>query len=683
MLTKFKSNIVDTFIDSVANTLSANLSGTITVNTTSTTVTGVSTNFTGELTVSDRIFLGAESRQILTITNTTHLTVASAFNTAYSANTYKKGKLINNNYYVFAARQSPFENDEAVTADLIDNDYEGSTFIHDELMFCRKITSSDILPMINKHVWQANTLYPRYDDKDSELIQKMFFVLTSENKVYKCIQNNNDGRSTVEPTHIELGFPPEESDGYRWQFLYEINNNDFLTFATENYIPVFQNTSVRNAAIDGSIFNFVVEANGSSYPADSGTITTLNNNNYVIQIDSDSSSTNGFFSNCAIIITNDTTNQVYVKEIREYVSNNSGKYAVVKIPFSTGQVTNNQPYIISPFIKMDSKSGSNCVAYAVMQNVSNTTFTGSVEKIEIVNPGKNYRQANVTVQSSTGFGNGAVVRAVISPPGGHGFNVIDELYCQSVGIGVQFSNSASFAHSPDVEFRAVGIIKDPLAANTITGTGTIDLVAESTTVSGTGTYFTSEINVGDFIGFADEEKEVTEITNDSSLKIKSPFSYTVVSEALIIRPKFSGTFFNQTVTVTAANTTPALLTPGEFVVGSDGTGSGSQIMAKVAFANTSTVVLTGLDKDQTRGISTANTFVNDVLITGVGYSVRGAATPTIVASGAKYSKAAGNSSITTIPDVKLYSGEILYIQNVLPIQRSNTTNEQVRLVVTF
>jgi len=683
MLTRFKSNIVDAFIDSIANTLSANLSGTITVNTTSTTVVGVGTNFVNEVTVNDRIFIGPESRQIISITNATHLSTAASFSSVYSANTYKKGKLVNNNYYVFAARQSPYEDDEATAANTIDNEYESNIFMHEEMMFGRKITANNVIPMASKTVWQANTLYSKYDDKDTQLIEKSFYVLTSENKVYKCIENNNDGRSTIEPTHIELGYPPKESDGYRWLFLYEINNSDFLTFATDNFIPIFQNANVKNAAIEGSIFYFAVEANGSSYPADSGTISTLNNNNFVIGIDSDSSSTNGFFSNCALIITNDTTNQTYVKEIREYVSNSSGNFAIVKTPFNTGDVANNQPYIISPYVKINSKTGSNCIAYAIMQNVSNTTFTGSIQKIEIVNPGKNYKQANVNIQTSTGFGSGAVVRAVISPPGGHGFNVVDELYCQSIGIGMQFSNSATFSHSSEVEFRSVGIIKNPLAANTITGTGTMDLVADSTSVTGTGTYFTAQVNVGDYIVYLDEEKEVTEVVSDTSLKIKSPFSRTVVAEALTIRPRFSGSFFNQTVAVTATQDATQSLIPGEYVVGSNNSGGGSQIMAKVAFSNSSTIVLTGLDKDQTRGISSANTFVNDTLITGVGYVVGDAATPTIAASGAKYSKVIGNTYITTIPDAKLYSGEILYIQNVLPIQRSNTTNEQVRLVITF
>lgn len=684
MLAKFKRNIVDLFIDSVANTLSTDLSGTVTVNTTSTTVTGSGTNFTVDFTVDDRLFIGSESRQIVSITNTTQLTVTSAFSANASANTYKKGRLINNSYYVFAARQSPYE-DDGTAANTVDDNYDGATFLHEEMMFGKKVTSTDVIPVIAKKTWQSGTIYARYDDKDSQLNEKDFYVITSENKVYKCIHNYLGRASTIEPTHTEVGYPPKESDGYRWLYLYTISNEQYLTFATENYIPVFENANVKNAAIDGSIYKILVEANGSSYPADSGLIKTdRNGNNYVIQIRDDTSTSSDFFANCAITITNDTTNYTYVKEIRDYVSNTLGNFVVLKIPFNIGQVSNNNPYSIGPYIKIESKTGSNCIASAVMQNVSDTTFTGSIELVDIINPGRNYRQANVSVQTSAGFGSGGQVRAIISPPGGHGSNVKDELFCQSVGVGVEFSNSAVFGFSSDVEFRTVGIVKNPLSANTIAATGIVDLVANSLNVVGLGTKFTTELNVGDYITFSDEEKEVASVGNNTSLTLKSPFSYTVVSETFGIRRQFANSFFNQTVAVTASNTTPTLLTVGEYVVGSDAAGGGSQIMAKVAYANTSQVILTGLDKNQTREANTqAKSFVNDVQLQGVGYVVDQADSPTIAASGAKYSKVAGNTYITTIPDLKLYSGEILYVQNILPVQRSNTTNEQIRLVIKF
>jgi len=225
----------------------------------------------------------------------------------------------------------------------------------------------------------------------------------------------------------------------------------------------------------------------------------------------------------------------------------------------------------------------------------------------------------------------SVLKYRILPPGGHGSKVKDELYCQSVGIGVVFSNTATFSFSSDVEFRTVGILKNPLSSTTSDGTGTIDLVANSLSVIGVGTKFTTELNIGDNIIYLDEEKEVSSIANNTSLILKNPFSYTVVAETFDIRKRFFNAFFNQTVAITASNTTPALLQPGEFILGSDGAGGGSQVQAKVAFANTSKVVLTGLDRSQARGNNSVITFVNDIVMDGVGYNVNGADSPEIVA----------------------------------------------------
>jgi hypothetical protein len=336
MLTRFKRNIVDCFIGSVSNTLSVELSGTVTVNSSCTTVTGTGTSFTSDFGLEDRIFIGSQSRQVVSIANDTLMTVGTPFSTNAAANVYQRGKLDNNGYYVFAARQSPYENDD-IPVSTIDNDYEAQVFIHDELMFGRKITGDDVVPVITKKSWQANTIYDIYDDKDTALIEKNFYVITFENKIYKCIYNNNGGASTIEPSHTQTGFPPAESDGYRWLYLYNITNDQLLTFGTDNYIPVFENEDIKKAAIDGSIFNITVVANGSGYPAHSGVIGTTSNSS-IVKISDNASTANDFFSNCAITITNDTTNYTYVREIRDYVSNNSGKYVIVKIPFSNNQI---------------------------------------------------------------------------------------------------------------------------------------------------------------------------------------------------------------------------------------------------------------------------------------------------------------------------------------------------------
>lgn len=71
-----------------ASAYSSTPSGTITANTTSTTVTGTTTAFDTELANGDIIIVGSQERQVISITNSTSLTVNTVFTTAFTANTF-------------------------------------------------------------------------------------------------------------------------------------------------------------------------------------------------------------------------------------------------------------------------------------------------------------------------------------------------------------------------------------------------------------------------------------------------------------------------------------------------------------------------------------------------------------------------------------------------------------------
>lgn len=73
-----------------ADVFTANLAGTVSVNTTSTNVVGTSTTFTSHFTDGAFIRVGSDSRRINVVTNATHLTVASAFSATNAAATYKR-----------------------------------------------------------------------------------------------------------------------------------------------------------------------------------------------------------------------------------------------------------------------------------------------------------------------------------------------------------------------------------------------------------------------------------------------------------------------------------------------------------------------------------------------------------------------------------------------------------------
>jgi hypothetical protein len=99
----------------------------------------------------------------------------------------------------------------------------------------------------------------------------------------------------------------------------------------------------------------------------------------------------------------------------------------------------------------------------------------SISEIEIINSGANYTYADIQIIANTGLIDTATslaisstsgqARAIVSPPGGHGSSVINELYANKVGIGMSFANTESSTISVDNDFRKISILKDPLFAN--------------------------------------------------------------------------------------------------------------------------------------------------------------------------------------------------------------------------
>ena len=101
--------------------------------------------------------------------------------------------------------------------------------------------------------------------------------------------------------------------------------------------------------------------------------------------------------------------------------------------------------------------------------------TSGIEEIEIINSGINYTYADIQIVANTGLidsastlainSTSAQARAIISPPGGHGSNVINELFANKVGIGMSFANTETNTISTDNDFRKISILKEPLFAN--------------------------------------------------------------------------------------------------------------------------------------------------------------------------------------------------------------------------
>jgi hypothetical protein len=393
-----------------------------------------------------------------------------------------------NIYYYFVGNPIPFANDNSPP---VLNDNIQTTLIdpYENMIYGKRITSSDIVQMAPRHDWVANTVYTKYTHDDPGIMASDFYVLSNETSsysVFKCLDNNGGAPSSYRPrlseTSADDDFYFTTSDGYQWKYMYSITTTQFAKFATASHIPVFVNSNVVGNSVIGSIDNVEVVSGGSgyaSYANGSFQETRVSGNPLIYAIDPSTASSNtNFYVNSALKVTNGigSGQQRY---ITGYTVSGSTRRVIIDSPFDVTPTTSST-YEITPLVSIDG-DGTGAQARALVNTSSNSIYS-----IEIVQRGSGYSYASVIITGNTGIinvstgtaisANTATAKVIISPKGGHGSNAAAELGARFVGISTVFDSSFSGSKVVDEnDFRVVGIIKDPLFANVVleisSGTG--------------------------------------------------------------------------------------------------------------------------------------------------------------------------------------------------------------------
>ena len=142
-----------------------------------------------------------------------------------------------------------------------------------DMYAAKRITTSDVTHAIPRYDWTSGTVYDKYDDQDTNLIESDdFYVMTEDYNVYKCLFNAGATASTTKPSGVSTS-PFTTADGYIWKYMYTVTTAKALKFLTNDYIPVQTLASddgsdqwdVQAAAVDGGIHVINVTAGGSGY----------------------------------------------------------------------------------------------------------------------------------------------------------------------------------------------------------------------------------------------------------------------------------------------------------------------------------------------------------------------------------------------------------------------------------
>lgn len=161
--------------------------------------------------------------------------------------------------YLFIGKPNPWEDDQSVPAPK--DTQQSVAEIWDEMIGMKLVSPGSIRNVVKRINWEKFKVYAQYDNLDTELKNKEFYVLNSKNEVFKCISNNNGSESLQEPIGKNLNIITL-SDGYRWKYLYTISTLEQLRFLTSKWMPVSSDEDVLSSAKDGAIEHILINSGG-------------------------------------------------------------------------------------------------------------------------------------------------------------------------------------------------------------------------------------------------------------------------------------------------------------------------------------------------------------------------------------------------------------------------------------
>ena len=326
-----------------------------------------------------------------------------------------------NVYYLMIGKATPFtsgttggtDNSPPTPADDVSTEF----YTWDSAVALKNITSSDISYALPRRDWANNTIYDMYDDNISSsnastsgatsLYQSTFFFRTSDNRVYKVLDNNGGtAYSGSEPTSestsaFALG-------GYVLKYMYTISASQQTKFLTVDFMPVSTDSTVSAAAVDGAIESLQITG-GSGY----------------------------------------TDGTYYAAVYGDGTSAGTSSGAIVSIVISGGAI----------------------VSFGLAAGTDTSIHdAGSGYTYGTVNLGDDYifSDTALTSSASVGSGTGGAVTVVISPKEGHGNDAVAELGGHYVMMQSTLTGAEGDDLLTGNDFRNISLVIDPTTYGTST-----------------------------------------------------------------------------------------------------------------------------------------------------------------------------------------------------------------------
>ena len=414
------------------------------------------------------------------------LLLRSAGRTEIARSLYRDIYNENDFFYFFVGRTTEWDDEESPELPVDSARYANTSSRN--MLFVKRIQSSDTALMVARIDWVSGTVFDQYDDKYGELDadgnaytassgalslkDAQFYVFTDDDHVYKCISNNNGPASTVKPTGTSTS-AIETADGYIWKFMLKVEASDKIKFLTPEYIPVRKIAGSGDPEFDvnGEIDTITITNTGSSYE----TAPTVIINGDGVGAVATASVSGGEVTNISLIEPGSGYSFAYIT-----FSGGGGSGAAASVSLGATESGTVQEDVENAAIpgtvdRLEIISGGidyvdGDAAVSIIGDGSGAEAIldidpddGSILSVTITNRGSGYTFADVTIDGVEGAG--AEIIAVISPKAGHGANAQKELFATNVGFSVNLTNDSADLFLNN-DFRQIGVMKNPLIFNT-------------------------------------------------------------------------------------------------------------------------------------------------------------------------------------------------------------------------
>jgi hypothetical protein len=346
--------------------------------------------------------------------------------------------------------------------------------VRGNIVAAKRIYSSDVAFVVPRFDWVSGVVYDKSNILQTGIVTpagpKFYVYDTVNHRVFKCIDNNNGGASTVRPTNTEP-FNFKTSDGYTWRYLYSIPTALRNKFLTSAYIPVFTSIQKRYYS-DGGIAEVTIVKSGFGYTA--GTTT--------IQVVGDGTSAelipvivNGQIGD--VIIKN--PGRDYTRAIITVLDSGSGQGAEIQAELNIGDLESDQALvellttsgtvdsvdIVSGGTEYTTGSSVKIIGDGVGATAQLEISAGVITRVLVTNVGEGYTwaQAVITPQVNpprSGTATNASTRVNVSPFLGHGRNAIDELHANTLMFFSSVFSDRLSDFDTNTTYKQYGLIKD-------------------------------------------------------------------------------------------------------------------------------------------------------------------------------------------------------------------------------